>query len=121
VPSAPVTAQDWQAPVQAELQQKPCAQTLDRHSVPSPQACPFGFSPHNPVVALHTAGNAQSAAVVAGVQLALQAFAPHLKEPQDAVAGVVQKPSPSQVDAAVNRLVAPTQVGSLHTVPLPYF
>jgi hypothetical protein len=121
VPSDPVTAHDWQAPVQAELQQKPCAQMVDRHSVPSPQACPFGFRPHNPVVALHTAGNAQSAAVVAGVQLTLHAFVPHLKEPQDAVAGVVQAPIPSQVDAAVNRFVAAKQVGALHTVPLPYF
>jgi hypothetical protein len=120
VPSEPPTAHDWHAPVQAELQQKPCAHAPETHSTLSPQACPFGLRPHRPF-ALHTAGSAQSAADVAAVQLALQAVAPHLNEPQDAAAGVVQVPAPSQVDAAVDVLVAALQLGSLHTVPFAYF
>jgi hypothetical protein len=79
------------------------------------------LSPQRPVVALHTAGTAQSAAVVAGVQLVLHAVAPHLNEPQDIAAGVVHVPAPSQVAAAVDRFVAAAHVGALQTVPDAYF
>jgi hypothetical protein len=120
VPSDPATAHDWHAPVQAELQQNPCAHCPDTHSVLSPQACPFGLSPHRPA-ALQTLGETQSATVVAAVQLVLQAVAPHLNEPHDAGAGTVQAPAPSHVEAAVAMFVARLQLGPLHTVPFAYF
>jgi hypothetical protein len=120
VPIAPGTAHDWHAPVQAELQQKPWAQTPDTHSTFPPHAWPFGFKPHRPVVALQTAGGAQSAALVAGEQLALHAAPPHLNDPQDTAAGVLQAPSPSHVEAAVDWFVATLQLGSLQTVPWAY-
>jgi hypothetical protein len=121
VPREPVTAHDWQAPAQAELQQKPWAQMVDTHSTLPPHGCPFGFRPHSPVVVLQTLGAVQSAAVVAGVQLVLHAVAPHLNEPQDIAAGVVHAPAPSQVEAAVDKFVAAPQVGSVHTIPAAYF
>jgi hypothetical protein len=78
VPSAPATAHDWQAPVQAELQQKPWAQIADTHSLPSPHVCPLALSPHRPFVPSQTLGGAQSLPFVAVVQLALHTEAPHL-------------------------------------------
>jgi hypothetical protein len=71
-------------------------------------------------LAVQTAGAAQSAADVAVVQLPLQAAPPHLNEPHEAAAGVVQVPAPSQVDAAVDVFVAALQLGPLHTVPFAY-
>jgi hypothetical protein len=41
VPRLPVSAQDWQAPAQAELQQTPCAQKLLWHWVALEQLAPF--------------------------------------------------------------------------------
>jgi hypothetical protein len=79
------------------------------------------LSPHSSVVALHTAGNTQSAPVVATVQVTLQAVAPHLKEPQVAGDGATQVPAPSQVEAATETFVAALQLGPRHTVLLPYF
>ena len=72
-----VSAHDWQAPVQADEQQNPCAQKVDEHSVPLAQACPLPLRPHELVVELQDAGTLQSVADVAGVQEVLQAFAPH--------------------------------------------
>jgi hypothetical protein len=72
-----VSAHDWQAPVQADEQQNPCAQNVDEHSVPLAQACPLPLRPHELVVELQDAGALQSVADVAGVQEVLQAFAPH--------------------------------------------
>lgn len=120
VPTEPATAQDWQAPVHAELQQTPCAQTADTHSAFPPHVCPFGLRPHRPEAALQTFGATQSAALVAGAQLALQAVPPHLNEPHVSAAGVVQAPTPSHVDAAVDMFVATLQLGSLQTVPFAY-
>ena len=78
VPSEPATAHDWHAPPQAELQQKPWAQVFETHSVPSPHAWPFALRPHSPVVPLQMFGAAQSATVVAAVQLPLHTAPPHL-------------------------------------------
>jgi hypothetical protein len=49
-PIVPLSAQDWQAPVQAVAQQTPCAQTVDWHSVPTEQKAPIGLSPHELLV-----------------------------------------------------------------------
>lgn len=120
VPSAPATAHDWHAAVQAALQQNPWAQMPDTHSPLSTQACPFGLRPHRPL-ALQTLGVTQSAAVVAAVQLVLHVEPPHLNVPHDIAAGVTQAPAPSQVEAAVDVFVAALQDIPLHTVPLEYF
>jgi hypothetical protein len=77
-PSEPTMAHDWQAPVHAELQQKPWEQEFDRHSVASPHVWPLALRPHRPVVPLQTLGAEQSLPVVAAVQLALHTAAPHL-------------------------------------------
>ena len=39
-PSELGSPHDWQEPLHAELQQTPCAQNFDRHSVPSAQVLP---------------------------------------------------------------------------------
>jgi hypothetical protein len=121
LPTLPEFAHDWQAPVQAMSQQKPCAQIPVTHSVPSPHDWPLALSPQSPVVPLHTFGAVQSAAVVAAVQLALHTEVPHLYAPQETAGGVVQAPLPSQVEAAVDWFVATLHVGSLHPVPRAYF
>jgi hypothetical protein len=59
VPIVAASAHDWQVPLHCELQQTPCAQNFDRHSVPSAQALPAPLRPHEP--AMQTAGVAQSA------------------------------------------------------------
>jgi hypothetical protein len=46
VPIVPASAHDWQEPLQPELQQTPCAQKLDWHSVAAEHEAPRGFLPH---------------------------------------------------------------------------
>ena len=46
VPSVPVRAHDWQAPVQALSQQTPCAQNVEPHSVPTEHEAPLFLRPH---------------------------------------------------------------------------
>jgi hypothetical protein len=70
-PSELGSPHDWQEPLHAELQQTPCAQNFDRHSVPSAQVLPMPLSPHEPM--MQTAGEAQSASTP---QATLQTFAP---------------------------------------------
>lgn len=118
VPTEPETAHDWHAAPQAELQQNPCAQNDETHSPLPPHGWPFGLRPHRFVVALQTLGATQSAGLVAGVQLVLHAVAPHLKVPHVSAGGVTHAPTPSHVDAAVERFVATLQLGFLQTVPL---
>jgi len=77
VPTVPVSAHDWQVPVQAALQQNPWAQNPDAHSVPAPQAAPIDFLPQLP--ALQTLGLLQSAFVV---QVVLHAPVPQAKGSQ---------------------------------------
>jgi hypothetical protein len=71
VPSLPATPHDWQSPVHAPAQQKPCAQIPELQSVPRVQVRPFGRLPQ--LVPLQTFGATQSAVDVAVVQAALQA------------------------------------------------
>jgi hypothetical protein len=72
VPGEAVSAQDWQLPVQAVVQQTDCEQKPDRHSAPVTQAWPGGLSPQDPL--MQTAGEAQSASEV---QEFLQTPTPH--------------------------------------------
>jgi hypothetical protein len=72
VPGALVSAQDWQAPVQAVAQQTDCEQNPDEHSAAVTQAWPGGFRPQEPL--MQTAGEVQSALEV---QEFLQTLAPH--------------------------------------------
>jgi hypothetical protein len=58
LPRLPATAHDRQAPVQLELQQTPCWQSPDPHSLPAPQVSPGAFLVHCPV--RHTLGASQS-------------------------------------------------------------
>lgn len=45
VPAVPARSQAWHAPVQAPLQQIPCAQKLLRHWLPIEQGAPLGARP----------------------------------------------------------------------------
>jgi hypothetical protein len=67
VPRLPASAQDWQVPVHALAQQKPCAQKPELHSVAVPHVAPSGFFEHVPP--LQTFGETQS---VSAVQVVLQ-------------------------------------------------
>lgn len=71
VPALPVSAHDWQVPVQAELQQTPCAQKPEPQSAATAQVAPIGFFPQLPAV--QTLGETQSAVVA---QVVLQAAVP---------------------------------------------
>jgi hypothetical protein len=112
VPSDADSAHDWQAPLQAESQQTPCAQNVETHSLPSKQVLPKPFRPQEPL--MHTAGSAQSASAV---QAALQTPPPHWKGKHELAGGVTQAPSPSQVEPAVNSVVPPGQVDDMQAVP----
>ena len=72
VPTVPVSAQDWQVPPQAVMQQTPCAQAPDRHSPFAPQAAPIAFLAQLPPMQVN--GAMQS---VSTVQVVLQAPVPH--------------------------------------------
>jgi hypothetical protein len=67
---------------------------------------------------LQVAGGRQSASAV---QDALQAAMPHRYGKHDDVVGVWQLPAPSQVDSAVNRLLAVGQVAGMQGVPAVHF
>ena len=71
VPALPASAHDWQVPVQAELQQTPCAQKPDPQSAATAQVAPIGFFPQLPLV--QTLGETQSAVEA---QVVLQAAVP---------------------------------------------
>ena len=62
IPMLPVRAQERQVPVQLELQQTPCWQRPDAHSVPPVQVVPSGFFVHWP--ALQMFGEMQSLSAV---------------------------------------------------------
>jgi hypothetical protein len=112
VPARPATAQDWQLPVQAALQQIPREQKPVVHSAGAEQAAPFGFSPHEP--SEQTAGAAQSASAVHEDR---HAAGPHRKGKQDVGAGVRQVPAPSQVEVIVKVVVPVGQLAALQAVP----
>jgi hypothetical protein len=79
VPELPDSAHDRQVPVQLELQQTPCWQRPDAHSVPPVHVTPSGFFVHWP--ALQMLGATQSASTEHVVRQlvppALQLKAPH--------------------------------------------
>jgi len=97
------------------LQQYPCAQKPESHSVAIVHAVPVGFNVQLP--ALQMLGATQSASAVHVVRHAvppvLQVYFPH--EP---VVGAAHAPAPSHRRAGVN--VEPLQVAAAHTVLLTY-
>jgi hypothetical protein len=113
VPRVAVRLHDWHVPLQAVLQQTPCAQTPDMHSLPTAHARPLTLSAHAPLV--HKAGDAQSALLA---QVFLQTPVPQRNGKHDVAPGVVHRPAPSHVDVGVNAVVAAGQVESLQAVPL---
>jgi len=115
LPRLPVSAQDLHVPVQVELQQTPCWQSPDAHSVAPAQVVPSGFFVHVPP--LQTFCAAQSAVVV---QLTLQAFAvvSHTKFPHDVAVAATQVPVPLHMLAGVN--VATMQLAARQVVPAAY-
>jgi hypothetical protein len=115
-PIVAASAHDWQVPLHAELQQTPCAQNFDRHSVPSAQVLPALLSPHEP--AMQTAGVAQSASAA---HEPLQTLAPQRYGKHELDDGVTHAPTPSQVDAGVNVVVEVGHVESWQAVPFGYF
>jgi len=111
VPGAVVSAQDWQVPVQAVVQQTDCEQKLDEHSAPVTQACPGDLRPQEPL--MQTAGEAQSASAV---QEFLQTPTPHWYGKQGLAFGVRHLPAPSQVAVPVNVEVPVGQVEAAQVV-----
>jgi hypothetical protein len=97
VPAVPVSAQDRHVPVQLELQQTPCWQSPDAHSVPAPQVIPSGFLVHWP--ALQMLGATQSVSVVQRVRQVPPV--PQLKGAHEIAAAVWQTPAPLQVRSGV--------------------
>jgi hypothetical protein len=67
-PALPPTSHDWQRPVQAVMQQVPCAQNPELQSAAAEQEAPIGFLPQLPFTQLFPL--AQSASLV---QLVLHA------------------------------------------------
>jgi hypothetical protein len=99
-----------QASVQAELQQTPCAQNPDAHSLPALHSAPGGFFPHEPLT--QRLGGTQSLSLVQPLKqaLPLQVYGLHVR-----AVGGVQRPAGSQVAASVKRSCA--QLGGPHLVP----
>jgi hypothetical protein len=114
VPIAPSSVQDLHFSVHALPQQTPCTQNPDEHSLLSfAQGRPFGLRPQVPL--MHTAGAAQSPSPVHEL---LHAPMPHRNGKHDVAPGVTQVPAPSQVEAAIDVVVAAGQVGSAHDDPM---
>jgi hypothetical protein len=112
VPSEFGSPHDWQAPLQAELQQKPWAQESPvMHSTEVTQACPGPLRPQEPL--LQTAGEAQSPSVT---QEFLQTLVPQAYGKQGAAFGVMQLPVPSQTEVPVNVDVPVGQLEGMHWV-----
>jgi hypothetical protein len=111
-PWLPVNPQDWQVPVQAELQQKPCAQNPELQLAAAVHAAPIGSLPQ--LEAVQTLGDTQS---VLPPQVMRQApLAPQLNGEQLEVPPGAQVPLPSQRPDCVS--VEPLQVCAVQTVPL---
>ncbi len=111
VPGVPVSAQDMQVPVQAVLQQTPCAQKPDWQAVPAVQAEPGGSLPQ--LLLVQEFGETQSVLVL---QVVLQAPVPHWNGSHICVVAVRHAPAPSQVCARVS--VEPVHEAAFpHDVP----
>jgi len=96
VPGVPASAHDRQVPVQLELQQTPCWQRPDAHSVPPAHVVPSGFFVHCP--ALQMLGAMQSASVE---QVVRQVVPPEL-----------QLNAPNEIGVVVWHVPVPLQVRS---------
>ena len=112
-PGEPVSAHDWQTPVQLVWQQICCEQKPDPHSTAVTQACPIPLRPHEPVL-LQTAGDWQSPS---RLQASLQTLTPHWYGKQGPALGVTHFPAPSQAEAAGERRRAAGQVEPMQVVP----
>lgn len=100
-PQCPALLQAWQAPVQAESQQRPSAQKPVLQSVLTVQVCPIpDLSPHLLVTVLHATPVVQSALVV---QLVLHWVALRQRYcPQEVTVAAGQTPLPSHCAAEVS-------------------
>ena len=95
------------------VQQTPCAQKPDRHSLPSTQAAPGGLEAAGAV----DADGGRGAVGVGGAGGLAGARAAAVREARAGVAGVTQVPAPSQVEAAVNGRRCPSgSVAALQVV-----
>jgi hypothetical protein len=112
-PAVAARAHDRHVPVHAVLQQTPCAQKLEAHSLFSAQVAPGDLRPHRPFA--QTAGASQSPSTV---QVALQATAPQANGKHGIADGVTHAPAPSQVEPGVK--VVEGQVAPAHGVPCAY-
>ena len=110
-PTVPVSAHDWQVPVQAVLQQTPWAQNPEPHSVLPPQATPIPFFTQLPPMQKKLV--TQSVSTVHDV---LQTPVPHWYGLQDDVVAAWQLPLPLQARAEVS--VEPVQLAVPHETPL---
>jgi len=111
VPTVPVSAHDWQVPVQAALQHTPCAQNPDVHCAPVEQAAPVAFLVQLPLLQLN--GDRQS---VSAMQVVLHAPVPQTYGSQAEVLTVWQVPVPLQARAGVN--VDPVHPAATQVVPV---
>jgi hypothetical protein len=116
VPTLPVSAHDWQVPLQSLSQQNPCEQNPELHSAAIPQLTPVCFLPQ--VVPRHEFGDRQSAVEVPTVQLVLHDATPSQRNgSQRAPRTVPQCPTPSQVRGGVRFAVNVGQDPATHCVP----
>jgi hypothetical protein len=108
-----VSAHDWQVPVQAALQQTPCAQKLELHWALLAQAAAAAFLVQLPPLQVN--GATQS---VSAVQVVLQAPLPQTYGSHADVVTVWQVPVPLHVRAGVS--VEPVQEAGAQVVPVAY-
>ncbi len=98
MPALPVSAHDWQVPVQALAQQTPCAQKPESHSDAAAQVVPMGFFVQS--LPMQKYDEAQSASVAQPVLQAPPAVSHPYSSQEDVVAGA-QVPVPVQVRGVV--------------------
>ena len=113
-PSLPAIAHDLQVPAHAVLQQTPCAQVDDAHSLPAVHGAPGGLGPQLPFT--HAAPATQSAAV-AQVDRHFPSL-PQRYWPHESAVVAPHVPSPSHSAACVT--VDAAQVCCRQIVPRAY-
>ena len=116
VPGLAASAHDLHVPVQAWLQQTPCAQKPESHSVAVVQAVPIGFRLQT--FALQMLGATQSASA-AHLVLQVLATVSQLYLPHGSVVAAAHVPAPSQLRGE-SAVVAFMHIGAPHCVPLMY-
>jgi hypothetical protein len=119
VPGLVESAHDLHVPVQAWLQQTPCAQKPESHSFATVHGAPVGLRVQAPP--LQMLGATQSVVEVAVVQLVRQAPAvmSQVYFPHGTAVAVPQVPAPSQARGE-SAVVVFMHVGLPHCVPLVY-